>query len=177
MARQEKLKEMLIGYAAAHQHPFNIAVHLIGIPIIMLGAFVPLAWLSIDLAGININGAYVAAVGLFIFYLNLDAIFATVFLALGIATAEAAMLVAALEQKHAIIVATAAFFGGYLLQFIGHAVEKSMPVLVRHPVQANLAAPFFIVVEIFGLLGLRRALFDEIRALVSTRRQREQQPL
>jgi hypothetical protein len=27
-----KLMDMLTGYAAAHQHPFNIAVHLVGIP-------------------------------------------------------------------------------------------------------------------------------------------------
>jgi uncharacterized membrane protein YGL010W len=90
MNRSGKLMEMLTGYAASHRHPFNIFVHMIGIP-------------------------------------------------------------------------TAAFFGGYAAQFIGHAVEKSVPVLVRHPIQANLAAPFFTVVEIFKILGLRDELFNQVQ--------------
>ena len=37
MNYNSKLMDMLTGYAAAHQHPFNIFVHMIGIPAIMLG--------------------------------------------------------------------------------------------------------------------------------------------
>ena len=60
-------------------------------------------------------------------------------------------------------VAAIAFFGGYIAQFVGHAVEKSMPVLVKHPIQANLAAPFFTVVELFKIFGLRSELFDQVQ--------------
>ena len=35
MNSQSKLMDMLIGYASAHQHPFNVAVHMIGIPTII----------------------------------------------------------------------------------------------------------------------------------------------
>ena len=38
-----------------------------------------------------------------------------------------------------------------------------MPVLIRHPIQANLAAPFFIVVEIFKVLDLRDDLFNAVQ--------------
>ena len=31
---------------AAHQHPVNIFVHMIGIPTIMLGVFIALSWLT-----------------------------------------------------------------------------------------------------------------------------------
>jgi uncharacterized membrane protein YGL010W len=68
-------------------------------------------------------------------------------------------------------IAAVLFFGGYALQFVGHAIEKSMPVLVKHPVQANLAAPFFTVVEMFKLLGLREELFDEVQRQIALRRQ------
>jgi len=68
-------------------------------------------------------------------------------------------------------IAAGAFFGGYAAQFIGHAIEKSMPVLVKHPVQANLAAPFFTVVEMFKLLGLRDELFNEVQRQIALRRQ------
>ena len=66
-------------------------------------------------------------------------------------------------------IAAVAFFGGYAAQFIGHAVEKSMPVLIKHPVQANLAAPFFTVVEMFKILGLRDSLFHEVQAQIEQR--------
>lgn len=168
-----KLKEMLIGYAAAHQHPLNVAVHLIGIPIIMLGVFVPLSWGVFKVGGFEISLAHVAAIGLFAFYLSLDAIFAIVFLVIGIAVAEAAVIIGEMPRSTALIAAAAAFFGGYLLQFAGHAIERSMPVLIKHPIQANLAAPFFVVVELFSLVGLRQTLFAEIQEAVKERRQEE----
>ena len=48
-----------------------------------------------------------------------------------------------------------------------------MPVLVRHPIQAQLAAPFFAVVELFKLLHLREGLFDEVQRQLVARRDRE----
>ena len=46
-----KLMEMLTGYAASHQHPFNVFVHMIGIPTIMLGVLIPLTWVTIEVNG------------------------------------------------------------------------------------------------------------------------------
>ena len=57
-----------------------------------------------------------------------------------------------------------------LLQFVKE------PVLVKHPVQANLAAPFFQIVEIFKILGLRAELFDELQERIATRRQQQAPP-
>ena len=72
-------------------------------------------------------------------------------------------------------IAVACFFGGYAAQFIGHAVEKSVPVLVKHPIQANLAAPFFTVVELVRLAGLRDELFNEVRAQIEQQRHNSEQ--
>ena len=101
------------------------------------------------------------------------ALFAIVFAILGAALTLLAMQVVTLPLAVSGGIAAGCFFGGYLLQFIGHAVEKSMPVLVKHPIQANLAAPFFTIVEIFCLLGLRKELFDEVNELVASRRSAE----
>ncbi len=155
--------DMLVGYASAHQHPINIAVHLIGIPVIMLGIFIPMTWLSIEAVGMKLNLAHVTLLAMFFFYLTLDWIFAVVFLVFAIAVAELASILGSYTQSTALIIAAAAFFGGYAAQFIGHAIEKSMPVLLKHPIQANLAAPFFTIVEVFNLLGLRKALFTEVQ--------------
>ena len=168
-----KLMDMLIDYAASHQHPVNIFVHMIGIPTIMLGALIPLNWISIEVAGLAVSLAHAVVVGFFFFYLTLDRLFAIVFLAFGFVLTLLAAWIA--EQSTVVAGSTAAilFFGGYAAQFAGHAVERSMPVLVSHPIQANLAAPFFTVVEMFKILGLRDELFLEVRQQVDTRR-REQ---
>ncbi len=173
MDKNPKLMEMLIGYAAAHQHPFNVGVHLLGIPIIMFGVLIPLTWVSYDLGAVVVSLAHLLVIGMFLFYLTLDRVFAAVFLLFGIVVAELAAVIGAFPTAVSGGVAAAAFFGGYILQFVGHAVEKSMPVLVRHPIQANLAAPFFVVVEVFGLLGLRKELFAQVQSLVADRQAAE----
>jgi uncharacterized membrane protein YGL010W len=173
MGSDGKLMEMLTGYAASHQHPFNIFVHMIGIPTILLGVLIPLTWAGVEIGGISINLAHVAMVGFFLFYLKLDKLFAVVFLIFALLIAQFAGYIGALPLATSGTIAAVAFFGGYAAQFIGHAVEKSMPVLVKHPIQANLAAPFFTVVEIFKILGLRDGLFHEVRAQIEQRRTQE----
>jgi uncharacterized membrane protein YGL010W len=173
MAASGKLMEMLTGYAAAHQHPFNIFVHMLGIPTIMFGVLVPLTWVTFGVAGMELSLAQLVVAGFFLFYLTLDRLFAVVFLVAAMLIAAFAARVGSLPLPISGGVAALAFFGGYAAQFVGHAVEKSMPVLVRHPVQANLAAPFFTVVELFKLLGLRDGLFREVQAQVAAMQRRQ----
>lgn len=173
MSADSRLMDMLSGYAAAHQHPVNIAVHLVGIPVIMLGVFIPLTWVNIEIASIALNLAQITVIGMFLFYLTLDKIFAVVFLVFAIAVALLADRLGSHPQPTGWIIATVAFFGGYAAQFIGHAIEKSMPVLLKHPIQANLAAPFFTIVEVFKLLGLREDLFTEVQKQVANIRKEQ----
>jgi len=168
--------DMLTGYAASHQHPFNVFVHMIGIPTIMLGALIPLTWAGIEFGGFAFNLAHVAMIGFFFLYLTLDKIFAVVFLVFALLVAQLAGYIGAEPIARSGTIAALAFFGGFMAQFIGHAVEKSMPVLVKYPVQANLAAPFFTVVEMFKLLGLRDGLFNEVQAQIANRREQEAGP-
>ncbi len=173
MNTDSRLMDMLTGYAAAHQHPVNIAVHLIGIPTIMLGVFIPMTWISIEVDGFALNLAQVTLFTMFIFYLTLDWVFALVFVVFAIAIAQFAAYLGDLPRSTAAIVAAVAFFGGYAAQFVGHAIEKSMPVLLKHPIQANLAAPFFTIVEVFKLLGLREALFTEVQRRIAELREEQ----
>lgn len=170
MSTDNKLMDMLTGYAAAHQHPFNIFVHLIGIPTIMLGVLIPLTWASIGVAGVELNAAHVVMLAFFSFYMTLDKPFALVFLAFAAALTVLAGWIGDMPMATSGGIAACCFFGGYIAQFVGHAVEKSMPVLIKHPIQANLAAPFFTVVEIFKILGLRDELFNAVQAELVARR-------
>ena len=167
MKEDSKLMTMLTGYASAHQHPFNVAVHLIGIPTIMLGVFIVFSWLTIQIDGFTFNGAHLAVLILFIFYLTLDFVFSVAFLAFAIPIAWFATIIGEQPVGVSGTVAAVAFFGGYAAQFVGHAVEKSVPVVLKHPVQANLAAPFFTVVEIFSIIGLRDDLFKEVQRRIT----------
>jgi len=171
MIANSKLMEMLVGYSGSHQHPINIAFHLIGIPVIMFGIFIPLSWISFNILGIPITLAHLTIVGFFLFYLTLDTLFALVFLVIGIIIAQFSSVIGLQPTSGSI--ALIAFFGGYVLQFVGHAIEKTIPVLIRHPIQAHLAAPFFVIVEIFGLLHLREELFLKVNKIVTERRKNE----
>ena len=170
MRTDNKLMDMLTGYAAAHQHPFNIFVHMIGIPTIMLGVLIPLAQISISVNDFRFNLAHILVLAFVAFYTTLDLLFASVFLVFATGLAVLAEWIGQYPHGISWTVAALCFFGGYAAQFIGHAVEKSMPVLVKHPIQANLAAPFFTVVEMFKILGLREELFDAVQADIQARR-------
>jgi len=168
-----KLMDMLTGYAASHQHPFNVFVHMIGIPTIMLGVLIPLTWVTFAVNGFSFSLGHVLIVAFFLFYATLDRVFAVVFLVAAYFLEMLAAKLGAYPGNTSWIIAAVAFFGGYAAQFIGHAVEKSMPVLVKHPVQANLAAPFFTVVELFNIVGLRDELFQKVQHQIQQRRTQE----
>jgi len=173
MAENSKLMDMLTGYASAHQHPFNVAVHMIGIPTIMLGAFIALSWASIEIATYTVNLAHAATLVLFVFYFTLDKLFRLVFLLFAAPVAYFATVIGAEPMATSGVVAATAFFGGYAAQFVGHAVEKSVPVVLKHPIQANLAAPLFTVVEIFKIAGLRDEMFNEVQRRIAGNRQEQ----
>jgi uncharacterized membrane protein YGL010W len=160
----------LTGYAASHQHPFNIFVHMIGIPTIMLGVLIPLTWVGFEINEFHFYAAHIVMLGFFLFYLTLDVIFALVFAVAAYLMTILAANLGDYPGNTGWYIAAGCFFGGYAAQFIGHAVEKSMPVLVKHPIQANLAAPFFTVVELFKLAGLREELFDAVQNRIAAQR-------
>jgi uncharacterized membrane protein YGL010W len=170
MKAEGKLMDMLTGYAASHQHPFNIFVHMIGIPTILLGVLIPLTWVGFEINEFHFYLAHVLIAGVFIFYLMLDIIFALVFAVGAYFLTILAVKLGGYPGNTGWFIAGGCFFGGYVAQFIGHAVEKSMPVLIKHPIQANLAAPFFTVVELFHLVGLRDELFKSVQKEIATQR-------
>src|SRR3954452_18097678 len=76
MRRMKALEEQMAVYSAYHQDARNRATHFIGVPIIVLSLFIPLAWLRIELAGVPSSCAMIpAAIGL-AYYLPLDLVLA-----------------------------------------------------------------------------------------------------
>src|SRR5919201_4196407 len=66
------IEEQMATYAAYHQDARNKATHFIGVPIIVLSLFIPLAWLRVDLAGFSISAGVLLAAIVLVYYLVLD---------------------------------------------------------------------------------------------------------
>ena len=173
MQANNRLMEMLTGYAAAHQNPVNIFVHMIGIPTIMFGALIPLTWLQTEVSGVAVSLAHVLVLGFFLFYLTLDKVFAAVFAVFALLIAQFSAWVGeqpiAISEQSPLVLFSAATCCNLSVTLL----RKSMPVLVKHPIQANLAAPFFTVVEIFKILRLRDDLFSEVQNRIAAQRNQE----
>src|SRR5919201_3133711 len=62
------IEEQMATYAAYHQDARNKATHFIGVPVIVLSLFIPLAWLRID----DVSAGMVLAALVLVYYLLLD---------------------------------------------------------------------------------------------------------
>lgn len=163
----QKWLDMLAGYGSHHQNTTNAVMHIIGVPFIMLGVLIPLTWLGVDVAGFNISMALLLYVALGSFYFSLDKACAVFFLFYaGVVLYLANWLGLHASPSQAWVVSAAAFFGGYTLQFIGHGIEGKAPALLTHPVQSQVAAPLFIVVELFKLMGFKEEMFNAMQARI-----------
>jgi uncharacterized membrane protein YGL010W len=165
MNELSRWERLLVMYGSCHRHPVNVAIHLLFVPIITASIFLALMPLALPLGGIPIPLAYVFAGVVFVYYLSLD-----VPSALALLPIAGALLFGARWASTTLSgwwlwgIAASGFFGGYIAQFIGHAIEGRKPALVDHPIRGVVAAPLFMGVEVSRMLGLRRELFDKVHA-------------
>lgn len=163
----KKWLDMLAGYGSHHQNTTNAIMHIIGVPFIMLGVLIPLTWLGIDVMGWNVSVALLVYIALGTFYFSLDKACAVLFLVYaGVVLYGANFISADFPSSQAWMISGASFFGGYIFQFIGHGIEGKAPALMKHPVQSQVAAPLFIVVELFKLMGVKEDMFDAMQARI-----------
>jgi uncharacterized membrane protein YGL010W len=166
----KSLVEQLAGYAAYHRDRRNIATHFAGIPLIVLGVDALLGRPAVHLAGlpgaldVSLSPALIGSVAAAMFYLALDRRYGlTMAVLLALALRAGAFFA---NQSVAVWLASASalFFGGWALQFVGHAFEGKKPAFVDDLV-GLLVGPLFVVAEIGFALGLR----DEVRTAVERR--------
>jgi uncharacterized membrane protein YGL010W len=162
------IAEQMAIYEAYHKNPWNKATHFIGIPTIIFAVLIPLGWLAISKGPIPITAATALAAILLAYYFALD-----LRLALGMAgfllpTLYLANLVSQMTVEIGFMVATAAFAGGWIFQFIGHIVfEKKRPAFTDNLFQL-IIGPIFLVAEVYFLLGFRRELQTRVKTLATT---------
>jgi uncharacterized membrane protein YGL010W len=149
----KSIEEQMSIYAAYHQDPRNKATHFVGVPVIVLSLFIPLAWLRVG----DISVAMVLAAALIVYYLVLD-------VPLGLAMLVVFAALAWVGEWIAMHGAVAGwswfallFVGGWILQLVGHVYEGRRPALADNLFQI-LVAPIFLAAEVFFALGYKPAL-------------------
>lgn len=158
----KSLEEQMAFYAAYHQSVRNKLTHFIGVPVIILSLFIPLAWPRVDVAGMPLTAAMLFAAVVLAYYLVLD-----VPLALAMAVVTAALVwlghqIAALGAGPAWAWFGALFVGGWILQLVGHAFEGRRPALADNLFQI-FVAPIFLCAEIFFALGYKPGLHKAVQ--------------
>ena len=168
--------EQLSTYKSVHLNQRNIQTHFIGIPLIIWSAFLLLATVRIPLGGIG-ETSLAVIVGVFVltYYVRLH-----LRLSIGLILFMIPVLMTTQWAAHiagATWLALGVFVMGWALQLIGHQYEKAKPAFVDDLNQL-LIGPFFLMAEVYFMLGLEKALKTQITPMaIEKRRALEAQKL
>jgi uncharacterized membrane protein YGL010W len=157
------LTDQLANYAAYHRDRRNVALHLVGIPLIVASIDVLLSRATFAVAGLHFTPAILLSLIVGLYYLLLDL---RLGLAMALVLAGGAWLgraIAALPNPIGLVAGIALFVTGWIIQLVGHVHEGRKPAFLDDLV-GLLIGPLFVVAEIGFLLGLRRDLEAAIEA-------------
>ena len=165
------LEDQMSVYAAYHQDARNKATHFVGVPVIILSLFIPLAWLRVDIGGVAISAAMVIAAVLIVYYLVLDVPLGIVMLGVFIVLGWIGERIAALGALQGWAWFGVLFVGGWILQLVGHVFEGRKPALADNLFQI-FVAPIFLAAEVFFALGYKRDLKQRVEVNSAAHRAR-----
>jgi uncharacterized membrane protein YGL010W len=152
------IEEQMATYAAYHQDARNKATHFIGVPVIVLSLFIPLAWLRIG----DVSAGMILAAVLVLYYLTLDLPLALAMAIVFTVLAGAGESIARMGPAAGWIWFAVLFIGGWVLQLVGHVFEGRKPALADNLFQI-FVAPIFLAAEVFFALGYKPALHAAVQ--------------
>jgi len=156
------LEDQMAFYAAYHQDGRNKATHFIGVPVIVLSLFIPLAWLRVGLGGVTITAAMVFAGVVLVYYFMLDVPLALAMLVTNALLLWLGQTLAAQGTLQGWIWFAVLFVGGWILQLVGHVFEGRKAALADNLFQIFIA-PLFLAAEVFFALGYKPALHAAVQ--------------
>ncbi|QYJ94817.1 DUF962 domain-containing protein [Shewanella spartinae] len=164
--------EQLSTYKSVHLNPTNIETHFVGIPLIIWSAFVmlntiPFSLYSFGSTGLELNVAVLFACAVLIYYFALHAKLALGLVLFILPVLYTSFLVSRMEQAWPIAIGV--FVIGWIFQLIGHKYEKAKPAFIDDLNQL-LIGPFFLMAELYFMLGLERDLDEAITPLARDKR-------
>jgi len=151
------LTDQLSTYAAYHRDRRNIALHLIGIPLIFASIDILASRPAFRLDGIALNPAILISLAVGLFYLRLDLRLGLVMALVLTGACWLGKAVAAMPTHLWLEAGIGLFVVGWIIQLVGHVQEGRKPAFLDDLV-GLLIGPLFVVAEISFLLGLRRDL-------------------
>lgn len=164
-------QEQLSTYKSVHLNQSNIRTHFVGVPLIIWSLVVLLSLVSIPMPfvseGFSVNLSHAFFVVAMIYYAVLRwrlAIGLLLFLAPTVYLAHRVSL-----YENAYLLAIAVFVVGWVIQFIGHQYEKAKPAFLDDLNQLMIG-PFFLMAELYFMLGLELALEKEITPIAVEKR-------
>jgi uncharacterized membrane protein YGL010W len=162
--------EQLSTYKSVHLNKSNIKTHFVGIPFIIWAVIVLMSLLRFPIDGsefhLTLAMIFVAGVLVYYFLLNSRLALGTVFFILPVLV-SAEFLVRSNDNSP--FIAIGVFTIGWVFQFIGHGYEKAKPAFVDD-INQLLIGPFFLMAELFFLLGKEKSLEEEITPLALEKR-------
>jgi uncharacterized membrane protein YGL010W len=158
----KSLEEQMSFYAAYHQEARNKATHFIGVPVIILSLFIPLAWLRLDVGDVTITAAMVFAAVVLAYYFVLDVPLALAMLVVNAVLLWLGHLIAAQGAVQGWAWFAILFVGGWILQLVGHVFEGRKPALADNFFQIFIA-PLFLAAEVFFALGYKPRLHAAVQ--------------
>lgn len=147
----------LAQYAAYHRNRKNVATHIIGIPMIVVGIISLLSRPDLTLGYLLITPANLTVLAAIIFYVRLDVklgLLMTLLLWLSLSVGRD---IAALSTSLWLGWSIGLFVVGWIFQFIGHYFEGRKPAFVDD-IMGLAIGPLFVVTEIVFILGFRKNL-------------------
>ncbi|MCG9695950.1 Mpo1-like protein [Shewanella sp. Isolate11] len=161
--------EQLSTYKSVHLNPTNIKSHFVGVPLIIWSVYLILnlipASLEIEDAFFNAAGVFTLVVLAYYFILHTKiALGLTLFILPVLYTSYLASKLA-----HAWWLALAVFLIGWIIQLIGHKYEKAKPAFMDD-INQLVIGPFFLMAELYFMLGLEPELHKQITPLAIAKR-------
>ncbi|ATZ73604.1 hypothetical protein CWC33_07795 [Idiomarina sp. X4] len=153
--------EHLSQYAAYHRNRKNVATHLIGIPMIVVGILTLLSRPVLPMEFLIITPASIAVFLSIIFYIRLDIPLGLLMTALLWLALAAGRYFAAMPTELWLSWAIGLFVVGWVFQFIGHYFEGRKPAFVDD-IMGLAVGPLFVVTEVVFMLGLRKELKADV---------------
>jgi uncharacterized membrane protein YGL010W len=152
------LRQQLESYGAYHQDPRNKLTHFFGVPLVTFSLFLALSWFRFRYASDwPITAATVFYLVVLVYYLRLDWSIALLQFPFTLGLLLLADRIALWPLRESLSVFLAAFLGGWIIQFLGHAIEGKRPALMDNLLQV-FNAPLFLTAEVLFALGRRRDL-------------------
>lgn len=159
--------DQLSTYKSVHLNPNNIRTHFIGVPMIIWSAFLMLGTLRFAWQDYQISLAMIVTLVVLAYYMMLH-----VRLALGLVLFILPVLYTTelvVHSGHPFVIAISIFVVGWAIQFIGHKYEKAKPAFMDDLNQL-LIGPFFLMAEVYFMLGWEKELAAEIKPLARDKR-------